>query len=162
MREIKSLKPLIIFILNNHISAKLFTTCAEQEICEDTLEDCMLSDSLKPHLKPRMVNWSESVCKKGFENNLTKEYEKEWFGNCCRTCCEMTKQVENFPVGPIIGEFDDVPTNFTGSVSLETGKPHGKRVAINAVGEYIGGHLKFFNIFQFLQVLTKNPLPKTA
>ena len=63
MRKFKSLKALIVVLLCNQISAKVFTTCAEQKVCED-FQDCMLTDSLKPHLKLRMVNWSESVCEK--------------------------------------------------------------------------------------------------
>ena len=36
-----------------------------------------------------MAKWQENVCQNGLNNNLTTSYEKTWFSNCCKTCCDI-------------------------------------------------------------------------
>ena len=88
----------VFFYFVNHILAQdgFGQKCFDLNVCnDDPMRDCMLTDSLLPHLRPRHLKWAKNVCGKGFQTKLwgygffLSSYEKNWFDGCCRTCCKL-------------------------------------------------------------------------
>ena len=85
MKKIATLS-FFLLVQNNFLGKE--SNSSNQDRCQDQYQDCGLTD-ISPHLRARMSMWAENVCQNGLNNNLTASYEKNWFSNCCGTCCDI-------------------------------------------------------------------------